>query len=142
MQRTSFCYIFCLFAVTKRVQGPLFPKSHEWFGDSFLVFTQTQEFLSRIVAAVKHKGLQGEGRLVLYYDEKKYTGKAGRFWKASNLSHQSEYRIALETGTERPFHLEVGDLSDITSDVFPLDSADDVLKLRPEDFEAARLNCD
>jgi hypothetical protein len=46
MQRTSSCNIFCLFAVTKPIEGSLFPKSHPWFGDSFLIFTQTQEFLS------------------------------------------------------------------------------------------------
>ena len=142
MQRTSSCNIFCMFAVTKPMEGPLFPKYHQWFGDSFLIFTQTQEFLSRIVAAAKRQGLKGECRLVQYYDENKHTGEAGRFWKSSSFSYQSEYRIALETGTEGPFSFEVGDLSDITSDVFPLDQADQVLKFHPEDLEAAGLSWD
>lgn len=80
--------------------------------------------------------------MALCNDENKYTGEAGRFRKSSTFSYQSEYRIVLETGTEGPFHFEVGDLSDITSDVFSLDRADDVLKLGPEDFEAAGLACD
>jgi hypothetical protein len=137
MQRTSSCNIFCMFAVTNPMEGPLFPKSHQWFGDSFLVFTQTQEFLSRIAAAAKRQGLKGEWGLVQYYDENKHTGGAGRFWKSSSFSYQSEYRIALETGTEGPFRFEVGDLTDITSDVLPLDQADLVLKFHPEDLEAA-----
>ena len=41
-----------------------------------------------------------------------------------------------------PFRFEIGDLRDITSEVFPLDSADDVLKFRPEDAEAAGLSWD
>ncbi len=74
-----------------------------------------------------------------YYDETKYTGEAGRFRKASRFSYQSEYRIALETGAEGPFRFEIGDLCDITSDVLPLDSADQVLKLQAEDLKAAGL---
>jgi hypothetical protein len=37
MQRTASCKIFCMFAVTRPVEGPLFPSSRKWFGDS-LVF--------------------------------------------------------------------------------------------------------
>jgi hypothetical protein len=141
-RRTSSCNIFCMFAVTKPIEGSLFPKSHPWFGDSFLIFTQTQEFLSRVEAAANHQGLKGECRLVQYYDENNYTGEAGRFRKSSIFSYQSEYRIALETGTEGPFRFEIGDLCDITSDVLPLDLADHVLKLRPEDLGAAGLSWD
>jgi len=141
-QRTRSCNVFCMFAVTKPVEGPLFPKSNQWFGDSFVIFTHTQEFLSRVEAAAKHQDLKGECRLVQYYDENNYTGEAGRFWKSSGFAYQSEYRIALETGAEGPFPFEVGDLGDITSDVLPLDSADHFLKLRPEDLEAAGLSWD
>ena len=38
-----------MFAVTKPIEGSLFPKSHPWFGNSFLIFTQTQEYLSSVV---------------------------------------------------------------------------------------------
>ena len=140
-QRTSSCNIFCMFAVTNPIEGSLFPKSHPWFefGDSFLIFTQTQEFLSRVEAAAKHQGLKGECRLVQYYDEDKYSGEIGRFRKSSIFSYQREYRIALETGIGGPFRFEIGDLSDITSDILALDAADHVLKLRPGGFEAAGL---
>jgi hypothetical protein len=144
-KRTSSCNIFCMFAVTRPIEGPLFPKSHRWFGDSFLLFTHTQDLLSRAEAAAKRQKLKIEGRLVKYYDETKYSGEVGRFRKSSIFSYQSEYRIAVETGTEGPFCFEIGDLSDITSEVFRLDLANlanDVLKLRPEDIEAAGLSWD
>jgi hypothetical protein len=141
-QQTSSCNIFCMFAVNRPIEGPIFPKAYQWFGDSFLLFTHTQEFLSRVIAAAKRQGLKGEGRLVEYYDEIKYSGVTGRFRKPSIYSHQSEYRIALEAGVQGPFRFEIGDLRDITSEVFPLGFADDVLKFRPEDAEAAGLSWD
>jgi hypothetical protein len=142
LQRTSSCNIFCLFAINKPIEGPIFPKSYQWFGDSFLLFTHTQEFLSRVMAAAKRQGLKVEGRLVEYYDEIKYSGATGRFRKPSIYSHQCEYRIVLETGLQGPFRFEIGDLRDITSEVFPLDSADQILKFRPADAEAAGLSWD
>jgi hypothetical protein len=146
LQRTSSCNIFCMFAVNRPIKGPILPKSYKWFGDSFLLFTHTQEFLSRVISAAKRQGLKGEGQLVEYYDEMKFSGDfpkgIGRFRKRSIYSHQSEYRIALEAGVQGPFRFEIGDLRDITSEVFPLDSADDVLKFRPEDAEAAGLSWD
>jgi hypothetical protein len=139
LQRTSACNIFCMLAITKPIEGPVFPKCHTWPGDSFVLFTNTQEFLSRVATAAKHRGLEGEGRLVEYYDESNYSGEVGRFRKRASFSYQSEYRIALESGVQGPFSLQIGDLSDITSEAFPLAVADDVLKFRPEDFEAAGL---
>jgi hypothetical protein len=138
-QRTSSCNIFCMFAISGPIEGPIFPKLSQCFGDSYVLFTNTQEFLSRVDAAAKRQGLKGECRPVEYYDEIKYSGVTGRFCKRSIYSHQSEYRIALEAAVQGPFHFEIGDLHDITSEVLPLDCADDVLKFRPEDAEAAGL---
>jgi hypothetical protein len=142
LQRTCSCNIFCMFAIHRPIEGPIFPRSYQWFGDSFLLFTHTQEFLLRVIAAARRQGLKGEGRLVRYYDAMKYSGKTGRFRKPSIYSQQSEFRIALETGIDGPFRFEIGDLRDITSEVFPLDIAEDVLKFRPQDAEAAGLHWD
>jgi hypothetical protein len=92
--------------------------------------------------AAKNRGLRIEGRLVEYYDENEYSGEVGRFRKSSLFSYQSEYRIALETGTQGPFRFEIGDLSDITSEVLALDSADEILKFRPSEIEASGLTWD
>jgi hypothetical protein len=133
-QLTSSRNVFCMFAVTNPVDGPLFPKSHSWPGDSVLLFTDTQKFLSRVLDAATHRGLNVEGRLVEYYDGSKFSGELGPFRKSSIFLYQSEYRIALETGSREPLPFDIGDLSDITSEVIPLDLADDILKFRPEDF--------
>jgi hypothetical protein len=142
LHQTSYCNIFCMFAVNRPIEGPIFPKSYQSFGDSFLLFTNTQEFLLRVMDAAKRQGLQGEARLVEYYDALKYSGQTGRFRKPSIYSRQSEYRIILETEVEGPFRFEIGDLRDITSEILPLDFADDILKFRPEDAEAAGLTWD
>jgi len=141
-QQTSFCNLFCMFAITRPVEGPIFPRCHKWPGESFVLFTHTQEFLSRVAAAAKHRGLKVEGRLVEYYDESNYSGEVGRFRKPASFSYQSEYRIALAPGAQEAFPFQVGDLSDITSEVFPLAVADGVLKFRPEHLEAAGLRWD
>jgi hypothetical protein len=141
-ERTSLCNLFCTFALTGPIDGPVLPKCHQWFGDSFVIFKNTQQFLSRVGTAAKNRGLRIEGRLVEYYDENEYSGEVGRFRKSSLFSYQSEYRIALETGTQGPFRFEIGDLSDITSEVLALDSADEILKFRPSEIEASGLTWD
>ena len=80
--------------------------------------------------------------MVKYYDETKYSGKVGRFLKRSTYSYQREYRIAVEPGVHEPFHFEIGDLRDITSEVISRDLADDVLKFSPEDAVEAGLSWD
>jgi hypothetical protein len=137
--RTSQCNLFCMFSIRKPVEGPIFPPPHQWFGDSFVLFTNTPEFLSRVVKAATSQGLKIEGRPVEYYDATGYSGKTGRFHKQAAYSHQYEYRIAIEPGTEEPRLLDVGDLSDITSEVLPIAQADEILKFSPKDAREAGL---
>jgi len=47
------------------------------------IFTNTAEFLNRVIVAAKRQGLGAEGRMVKYYDETKYSGQVGRFLKRS-----------------------------------------------------------
>jgi hypothetical protein len=140
--RTSSCNIFCMFVVTRPIDGPIFPKPYQWFGDSFVLFTNTQEFLDRVVRAAQNQGLKVEGRAVEYYDRTKYSGPTWRFRKPSIYSYQSEYRFVVEPGVDGPFRFEIGDLSDITSEVIPLDSADEALKFSPDDAIEAGLSWD
>jgi hypothetical protein len=142
LDRTSSCNIFCMFAVNKPVVGPIFPRAHEWPGDHFVLFTNTQEFFNRVVVAAKNQGLRVEGRAVEYYDEAKYSGQTGRFRKRSVFSYQREYRISVEPGIDGPLRFEIGDLSDITSEVISRDLADDVLKFSPHDAVEAGLSWD
>ena len=124
-----------------RSRGRSSENSCQGFGDSFVLFTNTPEFLSRVVAAAESRRLEGDCRLVRYYDETKYWGKIGRFHKRSIYSHESEYRIALEAGGQGPFRFEIGDLHDITSEssrwIPPMMSV-----IRREDAKAAGLSWD
>jgi len=139
LNRTSQCNLFCMFSLRKPVEGPMFPPPHQWFGDSFVLFTNTPEFLSRVVKAATAQGLKIEARPVEYYDAAKYSGKIGRFRKQAVYSHQHEYRIAIEPGTKDALLFDVGDLSDITSEVIPIANADEVLKFSPQDARDAGL---
>jgi hypothetical protein len=128
-----------MFAVNEPIVGPIFPKSHEWPGDHFLLFTNTQAFFDRVVFSAKSQGLRVEGRVVEYYDETEHSGQTGRFRKRSVFDYQREYRIVIEPGADGAFRFEVGNLKDITSEVLPLEFADDILKFSPEDAVEAGL---
>lgn len=137
--RTLQCNLFCMFSVRKPIEGSIFSAKYEWFGDSFLLFTNTSEFLSRIQKAAVAQGLRIEARPVEYYDATTYSGKAGRFHKRDEYSHQCEYRIAIEPGTQGPRLFNVGYLTDITSEVIAIAQADKVLKFSPKDAREAGL---
>jgi len=66
------------------------------------IFTNTAEFLNRVIVAAKRQGLGAEGRMVKYYDETKYSGQVGRSLKRSTYSYQSEYRIILAGNCRNP----------------------------------------
>ena len=141
-RQTSACSVFCMYAIAAPILGPVFPGEHEWFGDHFVCFTDTSEFLTRIARAVNSEGLRGEFGMVEYYDESEYTGDTGRFRKRSRFAYQCEFRIVVEPGLDGPRRFEIGDLTDITSEVMPRSLADEVLKFSPEDAIAAGLSWD
>jgi hypothetical protein len=134
--RTRACNLFCMLAIAGPIERPMFGPSHCWPGDSFVLFSHTQEFVSRVGSAAQSERLQIECGLVDYYDDSKYSGQVGRFRKPSKFSYQSEFRIALEPGSVEARRLQIADLTDITSEVIPLDRADDVLRFGAKDLEA------
>lgn len=140
--KTSACNVFCMCSINEPVVGSVFPKRYEWFGDHFVLFTDVSAFLSRIETAARRQGLTVQGRLVEYYDESEYSGQTGRFRKRSRFAYQKEFRITAEPGLNGPRHFEIGNLTDITSEVTPLSLADDVLHFSPEDAIAAGLTWD
>lgn len=131
-----------MFAVDEPIVAPIFPKNYEWPGDHFVLLTNTQEFFNRVVAASENQGLWVEGRRVEYYDKANHSGQTGRFRKPSLFSYQREYRIVAEPGADGPLRFEIGDLSDITSEVILRDFADDVLHFSPESAVGAGLSWD
>jgi hypothetical protein len=133
------CNIFCLHAITAPVNGTLFPSEHEWFGDSMVLVLKTEEFLNRVVAGAKARNLSGKIKRVEYFDDKAYTGKLDRFRKSKRFAHQREYRIAIDSPGTDPFVLDIGDITDITSEVLHFCDADNILKFSEDDARAAAL---
>ncbi|WP_226648450.1 hypothetical protein [Microbulbifer variabilis] len=82
-----------------------------------------QEFINRCSTAIKDRNLEGSMGLVDYFDELNFSGnfpaeKHG-YQKRSFFSRQREYRIVLDINRtpSSSFTLNIGDLSDITSNV-------------------------
>jgi hypothetical protein len=140
--RTSACNVFCMFSITEPIIGPVFPEGNERLGDYFVLFTNTPEFLTRVGLALQSQGLRGYRGMVKYYDGSEYSGETGRFRKRSKFAYQHEFRIIVEPGLDGPRRFEIGDLTDITSEVTPLSLASEVLQFSPEDAIAAGLSWD
>jgi hypothetical protein len=133
------CNLFCLYAISQPVSGKLFPSEHEWFGDSIVLILNTEKFLNCVIVAAKAQNLSGKMKLVEYFDDEVYTGRIDRFRKSKRYAHQREYRIAIDSPGNAPLILDIGDISDITSEVLPFTDADNKLSFSESDARAAGL---
>jgi hypothetical protein len=133
------CNLFCLYSITAPSKGTLFPSEHIWFGDSMVLVLDTQEFLNRIVVAAKAQNLTGKGKQVEYFNPETHTGKLDRFKKPNRFAHQREYRIAFESPGTDPLVLDIGDITDITSEMLQFCDADNTLKFSEDDAREAGL---
>ena len=106
--------VFCMFAF--REKNSVFkvdPRNFE-FGDTFVVLKDGNEFIRRVKELTARKGLKLEYNLVEYVDRSTYNGPIGKFRKFSDFSYQSEFRISIDSGKNRPYKLRIGDISDIS----------------------------
>jgi hypothetical protein len=105
--------VYCTYALLDNGAASLVDTRNYEFGDTYVVFTDGDEFLRRVRAAASRLGIKLEASLVEYVEETTYTGPMGIFRKYSAFAYQSECRLALLPGAGEPFSLRVGDLSDI-----------------------------
>jgi hypothetical protein len=105
--------VFCMYAFRASQAGTLIDPRNLGFGDTFVIFTNTDEFLRRARAEAQRRSLELKSGLVEYVDRRTYTGKMGVFRKFSEFAFQSEARLALLPGTGAPYSLRLGSLSDI-----------------------------
>jgi len=105
--------VFCMYAFRASQAETLIDSRNLGFGDSFVVFTNGDEFLRRARAEAQRRNLELESGLVEYVDPRSYTGRMGVFRKLSTFAYQSEARLALLPGTGAPYSLRLGSLSDI-----------------------------
>lgn len=139
MNETYRSNVFCLTSISDPVSSEIFPSKHEWFGESLVLILNTGEFIRRVVGAAKLQGFAIWWQPVTYYDDGAYTGKLGHFSKAARYSYQKEFRFVIQTDGTKPVTLDVGDISDITSEVIPFEDADKYLKFKEADAREAEL---
>jgi hypothetical protein len=133
---TAAVNIYCMFAFTVPVPEPLVDPRNFAFGDSFVFFTNTNEFLNRVRDALRATGKQHRFWLVDYVDLDPSEIKHGGFMKHRRFSYQSEFRIALYGGdafpasTDEPYSLLVGSLEDVCTEVQPLERINELIRVR------------
>jgi hypothetical protein len=140
LNRIASCNLYCMFAVTKPIEGELVDKRNFEFGDSFVLVLNTQEFMSRVSLAAQKAGLSGRYGLVEYYDRGERSGEIGPFHKPSTFAYQNEFRIVLRPGSGEPIQLMVGSLLDITSDVSPLREINQIVDFSTKSAREAGLS--
>ena len=134
------CNIYCLFAVTRPVDGGFVDQRNFEFGDSFVLILKTQEFINRVSTTINAMGLGCKHGLVAYYDPNEHSGKTGPFCKASAFAYQNEYRFLASPSNGTPLRTIVGGLSDITSDVLPLPEINRLVDFGTESAREAGLS--
>lgn len=101
--------IYCLYALLDRTVDPRNKK----FGDTFVVFTQANEFIERVKKKLASLGYEHDCRLVEYVDEKEYQGNMGPFRKFSRLNYQNEARFIVKSLLQKNLTIKIGSIEDI-----------------------------
>jgi hypothetical protein len=122
--------IYCMYALREPTGPQVVDPLNFRFGDTFAVFTDGDEFLRRVRNAAETASLDLHCHLVQYVNEREHQGEVGIFRKRLRFSYQSELRIAIIPGTDEPYRLYVGDLSDITL-TGPLPELNSLLHFQP-----------
>jgi hypothetical protein len=121
--------IFCMYSVSRPTD--LFPVNDRIneFGDSFILVTNTLEFVRRLCEASENAALPFQAGLVKYQDFSTYSGDTGLFVKALEYEWQREYRFVVYTGKGEPLKLYLGNIEDITTPVLSMDKLHEILDL-------------
>lgn len=126
---------YCMFAFRESHAASLIDTRNLSFGDTFVAFTDGDEFLRRVRAAAAREGVELSDSLVQYVDRETYSGPMGPFRKFAEHAHQSELRLLVRPGGAKPLSLRIGSLADITR-IGPL--SDLHRRIRVEQPEPAR----
>lgn len=101
-----------------------------------------QEFINRCQEKVKSLNIDGTLGLVDYFDELTFNGTLPKemhgFQKRSFFSHQREYRVLVDLRREPDIYtMNIGDLSDITTEVITPDEFNRQLEITLPDGSSA-----
>jgi hypothetical protein len=141
LSKTLACNIFCMFSITRPIDGDIVKAEHRHeLGSAFVLVLNSAEFMNRVIEAGRREGLaELSCGAVEYYDGTLYSGEVGPFGKRSIYRHQSEYRIVAKPGLGRPRTLRVGNLRDITSEILPSADINELLDFSSNSAREAGL---
>lgn len=113
--------VFCMWSISSEdnliKNGIHIDKRNKEFGGYLAVIKNPRLFVNRVISAAEKKELNIKIGLVNYYDNndnKTFEDNEIGFNKLIDFSYQQEYRILIDRNEEnKPFSLEIGDLSDI-----------------------------
>lgn len=123
--------VYCMYALRESSYGLVDPLNFQ-FGDSYAVLIQGDDFLDRVHTTAIRQKLDINWGLVNYVDRKTYTGPMGSYSKFSDFDYQSEFRITIESQSERPLSLYIGDISDI-SQIGPLPELNKRIRIKQKE---------
>jgi hypothetical protein len=132
------CNVFCMFSITVPENDFCNPQNFN-FGDSFVIVLDTMKFIRRVSRAARRLGFGFDAASVEYFDEDGYSGRTGPFRKPRTFAYQQEFRLVLRPGSAEPYTVDVGDLSDITSPVHPLNEINQLCDFSPQNARLAGL---
>jgi len=106
--------IFSMYALTELNLDAIIDDRVLGFGDTTVVITKADEFMDRIRQECEKRNWLYQTDLVTYVHKDTHEGDMGVFRKYSDLSYQSEFRIAVKSGRSGPIDdFYIGDISDI-----------------------------
>ena len=100
-----------LLPITNRIEG--LDNLRKFHLPYTILFKEPDEFINRFKKAATGKNF-ATGK-VSFFDEKTYNGDLTAFQKPNSFKWQNEFRLLLESPTEDPFYLNIGDIHDIAS---------------------------
>lgn len=118
MSTVKNCYtnIFCMYIwkISETFSAPVDNRLFA-FGDTALIFFDSDEFLRRLTSAINNKKYNFGYGAVEYIDENIYSGDVGLFKKRNCFEFMREFRIAISAEMDnKPLELFIGDISDIS----------------------------
>lgn len=124
------CNIFSMYAINKIETNHIVDERNYKFGNSFVVFLNTQEIIDLFCYTAHKFHLHYELCPVEYYDTENHTGYVGPFRKPNIFSYQNEFRFIVRPGNNDPIRLNIGNIKAITSEIFPLSEINTLFKLQ------------
>lgn len=114
LDQDKYTHIYSMSLFLADTQEPFDERVRE-FGDTVIVIFDINEFIKRIIVALKEQNLYAKAKPVTYLDYKEHTWLIDVFNKSKEYNFQKEWRIALRKNDnkDKPYVLNIGCIKDI-----------------------------